>query len=135
VCGQKVGIDDGYVVWDSDPTERVHPFQIIHRGRCDRDDRPSSMSIDYFLGPNGLVVLTSMLSYGVVHTSGGRDSTPIPPEPNQFVDFMRRVQVPGYEEAREFLQSEEARDRFSDASEVFPYLQSTLRNIEEELNE
>jgi hypothetical protein len=125
VCGGVVTVDDGYVVWDA-PASPNHSFQIIHKVKCDRNDRKSNMPLSYFLGPDGLAVLTSMLSYGIVHTTNRSESAPPVPELNQFVDFLRRVQIPGYEEARDWLQSREAYDDLNDANEVYPYVQSSL---------
>ena len=126
VCGGIVTVENGYVVWDDPSEPATHSFQIIHKVKCDRNDRPSNMDLSYFLGPDGLAVLTSMLSYGILHTANGSQSMPSLPELNQFVDFMRRVQIPGYEEAREWLQTRDAYDQLNDANEVYPYVQSSL---------
>lgn len=46
-----------------------------------------------------------------------------------FIDFFRRVQLPYYEEARPRLATREVYEDWSDASEIAPYLQTSLRRI------
>ncbi len=128
VCGEdSVTADNGYVVWDMDrETMEDHSFSIIHQSRCDDDTMASSSPLAEFLGPDGLANLTSLLSLGPVMMKRESRDRPPPKDMTQFIDFFRRLQLPGYEQARPNFQTEVAYERLYDASELYPYLQTNL---------
>lgn len=129
-CGEWIeGAASGYVIWGAHGHDNA-AFEIIHQGKCDDRTKTHSAALGDFLGSDGLAYLTSLLSYGVVKNGMGvTSSDPLRRvhDIDQFVDFMRRVQVPFYEEARPYLLSPEAREHLSDANEVYPYLQEHLQ--------
>jgi hypothetical protein len=131
VCGES--IDDvarGYVVWKS----VTHPsgFMIIHQKICDpKGEYSASSALRDFLGVDGLAKLTSFLSAGELKMGQGtEDACRIAPaEMDHFIDFFRRVQLPYYEDARRRFSEDEVIQDLSDASEVYPYLERTLRRL------
>lgn len=122
-CGQWIeGADKGYVVW-GDKDGAATGFRVIHNGKCDDGALGKSAALGDFLGTDGLAKLTSLMSYGIARR---RQEQPKIHDMDQFTDFFRRMQLPLYEEARDYLKSPEGREEYSDASEVLPYLQRSL---------
>lgn len=131
VCGEDIkDPDDGYVIWKSNDQHKGHDFKIIHTGRCDKSSHLYSMSsaLTDFLGERGLTVLLSMLSLGPIKAKLGQTGCQIA-DLDEFVDFMRRVQVPFYEEARSHFNDPSLLEDYSDANEVAPYLPEELKCI------
>ena len=130
VCGEIIeSPEKGYVIYHNDQNHKDHGFKIIHQSRCDLKDHHSSMSLDTFLGSEGLAWLTSMLSIGPIKLRLGQKSGPDVRDMHEFMDFFRRCQTPYYEEARRYFNDEDILDRFSDANEVYPYLPDVLEMI------
>lgn len=131
-CGDLIeGADKGYVIWGAHRHNNTG-FEIIHQGRCDDKSKTHSAALRDFLGPNGFAYLTSLLTDGIVrteHTEMTREPLSRVHDINQFTDFMRRVQLPFYEEARDYLRTSEAWDRLYDANEYLPYTQDFLRDV------
>lgn len=137
-CGELIeSPEEGYVVWKNNDELKDHGFIIIHQGKCDpgrrgsasRDRYPCSLPLTDFLGVKGLVLLTSFLSLGKVKANLKQDNVIKVADVDQFIDFFRRVQVPYYEEARTKFKEPELLDWYSDANEILPYLEDTLKSI------
>jgi hypothetical protein len=130
VCGETVDAENGYVVWKTDENLKSHYFKIIHQDRCDPDgDYHSSAALKDFLGEDGLAYLLSHLSVGPIILRRNRKSLCDVADIDEYVDFIRRVQTPYYEEARQKFSDSEVREDFSDANEVSPYLPQNLKRI------
>lgn len=129
-CGEK--IDDpgkGYVIWRSDQDRFYYDFRIIHQARCDDKAFGSSKALNELLGPEGATYLLSFLSYGLLHTSMGRDSVCRIKDMDGFVDLFRRLQTPFYEQARRHFQDEKIVENHYDSSESYPYFPENLKKI------
>ena len=129
-CGQLITpADAGYVVWRATRDEhRYEDFRIIHQGRCDPGE-PFTMSLplESFLGADGLSMLLSWLDPdGMMRPP---QSQPPALDLRQFVDLVRRVQVPFYEQARPHLDDEDVQRHLADANEYLPYLPDVLERI------
>lgn len=130
-CGAPVTAADGYVVWDRIGDDDYSEFSIIHQSKCDDDTCNSSLPLADFLGADGAARLTSFLSLGPViltHSSSGGDRLP-KHSLTGWVDFFRRVQIPGYEEARKNLRDIRTAETLSDWNEVAPYTAVALQDI------
>lgn len=129
-CGGPVTVNDGYVVW-GDTTGEELGFRIIHQKICDDRYRfHASLPLSNFLGPDGLVKLTSFMSYGPLgHTPGEVVMPDRIKDVNLFVDFLRRVQIPYYEEARQWFENDDERERMGDWTESAPYMQDNLQRL------
>lgn len=133
VCGQLIAsADDGYVTWRHDEDHKDLGFKIIHRGQCDDKQDPSSEPLKDFLGSSGLARLLSFLSAGPLQRARGHKPYMQVGDMDGFVDFMRRVQTPFYEEARQKFKTDKVKDDYSDANEVLPYLPEYLERIAKE---
>ena len=130
VCGEIIGSpQEGYVIWKTSDVPKSHSFKIIHQGKCDLKDHPASAALEDFLGDNGLTYLLSHLSAGPLIASrngGGHRSVA---DIHEFVDLIRRLQIPYYEQARRKFSLAEVRNDFSDANEVYPYMPENLKRI------
>jgi hypothetical protein len=123
-CGETVTAANGYVIWNG--TGSPSNFKIIHQGRCDDKSVPYSQPLKDFLGPNGLAHITSMMSYGPVSAGQGVPKTP---HADDYIDFLRRVQLPFYEEARAAFADRDVREDLSDANQTYPYLQEVMKRL------
>ncbi|MFJ8963317.1 hypothetical protein ACIRG5_28420 [Lentzea sp. NPDC102401] len=146
VCHDPLSSDpnDGLVVWrDRRVNNRFEyfDFKIVHKTildapeprRCDPGSAAgysANLDLDHFLGPNGLAMLLSWLSPGPI--KGGDYSHIAVSDLNAYVDFVRRVQTPFYEEARPRLSDENTLHWLGDANEYYPYLPDTLRRVTED---
>lgn len=81
------------------------------------------------IGHDGQAWLLAMLSAGPLRGEEPRDYFPV--YPDQFVDLFRRLQTPGYEEARQRFGLASVLEAYADANEVQPYTPSELRRIAE----
>lgn len=128
-CGDTIeNPADGYVLWDR---RQAGPegYRIIHQGRCDDSSYRSSMPLESFLGADGLTYLLSFLSVGPIRRALGDQSSSAVRDIDSFVDFVRRVQIPGYEQARPHYADPDVQARYSDATEHFPYRQEAIDEL------
>jgi hypothetical protein len=129
-CGEEISrAEDGYVIWKTSD-QGATDFKIIHAGKCDDREYSSSMALDTYIGVGGLTHLMTFLSVGPVLLNGdlsgnsGRVAST-----DEFVDFVRRVQVPGYEQARRRYLDQDVREKLSDANEWYPYTDNVIQRI------
>lgn len=100
VCREEIETAErGYVIWKHEIGKPFHSWKIIHQGECDLDDHHCSGALVDFLGVEGLNVALSYLDDGPFAT-GGRGPGSSIPNLKEFVDFIRRVQIPYYDLAR-----------------------------------
>lgn len=125
-CGEKIAtVADGYVIWRSGDQPR--DFKIIHQGRCDNDRYECSAALSDFLGPEGLTYCLAFLDAGPIIRGYSNSSAQPLPDLFQFVDFMRRVQIPYYEEARRKFARPDVREDHCDWNEYAPYVPDALK--------
>lgn len=138
VCRRPVDIKDGYVVWSRYGKPHFE-YRIIHKKRCDTDGKKflSSLPLADLMGPDGLVKLTSWLSFGLADVAqekqtreSGAADYPLPPL-DPWVDLVRRLHVPHYEETRRLFLLPEVWDDISDCTESYPYLQDSMATFRE----
>lgn len=132
-CGQIIKrARDGYVVWRK-PTAQAPTadYRIIHQGQCDPGSSAgftSSLALTDLLGAEGLAWLLAWLSPGPL--LGPSDPQP-PQDLDAYVDLVRRLQTPWYEQARPRFQDTKVLQDLAGANEIYPYLPTTLRRIAE----
>jgi hypothetical protein len=127
-CGEAINdVAKGYVVWDR-RDDGPEGFRIIHQGRCDDKAYRSSMPLDEFLGVDGLNYLLSFLSLGPLRSGAGE--RPVVRDIDAFVDFVRRVQLPGYEAVRHLYRDPAVQRDYSDANEHYPYSQEAIAALQ-----
>lgn len=128
-CGDPVVEAEGYVIW-RDTDHKAHDFRIIHQTRCDDKDLQSSLPLADLVGPAGLAKLLSFLSYGrldQLKETGARPNRI--GDIDEFVDLIRRVQTPFYEQARPLFSLAEVQESMADWNEVAPYLPNELERL------
>lgn len=129
VCGGRIAdVEEGYVLWHS-ADGCAKDFKIIHRVKCDVADYESSMPLTSFVGADGLAWALSILSPGPIILRRSESEGYDMPDPHQLTDFIRRVQMPYYEEARRHFSKRRVRDAYHDANEVAPYRVLDLKRI------
>ncbi len=130
VCGEKIlKADDGYVVWKDDEHHKSHGFKVIHQGKCDKDKSFSlSAALGDFLGADGLAYCLSFLSLGALKQAHGETHVQAG-DLDGFVDFVRRMQTPNYEEARRLFSEQSVIEDNADSNEVGPYMQKNLLSL------
>lgn len=132
VCNKPVDLKKGYVVWKSDlPSLKDHSFRIIHQKDCDIDRRnySSSAALEDFVGIDGLAYVTTFLSLGPIKTKLNQGNFTKAKDMDELADFIRRVQLPYYEEARRHFNNPDLIEHYSDNNEYGPYTQESLKRI------
>lgn len=134
-CGEEIDrVVDGYVVWRvvDDEKHKYGDYRIVHQERCDPGSNRgfnSSMPLESFLGEEGLAMLLSWLSHGPL--VGSSERMPEVNDFDEYVDLVRRLHTPYYEQARARFHEEDVRYRFGDANTYLPYRPEELRSIAE----
>ncbi|MCK2240873.1 MULTISPECIES: hypothetical protein [unclassified Crossiella] len=140
-CGKPItsAPNDGIVVWrtrETDGRYLDHDFKIVHKTiepdpvphRCDPGNAggyDAHIDLTVLLGADGLAWLLSWLSAGPFLGGGHLQVADL----DEYVNLVRRLQTPYYEQARQNFNDEAVRDILCDASEVAPYLPDTLHRI------
>jgi hypothetical protein len=121
----------GIAVWDTDDQGRDHSFSIVHKNSCD-PAQPKWASLTELVGVDGLAYLLSFLSRGTIELARGRQSAQHVADFDEFVDFVRRLQLPNYDAARRHFADPRVVGDYHDHGEVTPYTQHFLRRIAKE---
>ena len=130
VCGNIIETpESGYVTWKTSGSAGSHSFKIIHKIKCDLKDHIASAELTQFLGERGLTYLLSHLSAGPIIISATGSSHRTVSNIDEFVDFLRRLQIPYYEQARRKFLLHQVSEDYADSNEVYPYLPDTLKRI------
>lgn len=117
--------EEAFIIWESQD-ELDTDFRIIHGGRCDDRSLTSSTPLTDYLGPDGLSNMLSSLSAGPIkNTQGERSDCDV--NLDAFIDLIRRLHLPYYEEARRLFRTEECLRDNADSNEFSPYCVAELR--------
>jgi hypothetical protein len=126
-CGEITGIDDGWLEWLDDPPG-AREFRIVHRvARCRNHTYRrggSDKNLRAFLGADGLQDMLSWLDIGPL-LAPQEPSTSRVADIRNYVDTLRRLQIPYYEEARRYFGEALSDGYFSDHNEVSIFLPET----------
>jgi hypothetical protein len=134
-CGNVIdGPEEGYVIWKRNAEHKDYDFRIIHQNECDDRAYSCSEALKEFLGRKGLAYILSFLSLGIVINALGSSAEPDVLNMDEFVDFIRRVQTPYYEDARIHYRNPEILDRLVDSNKVAPYTPENCELIVRELS-
>jgi hypothetical protein len=127
VCKEAISnTDNALITWESNDEHKCFDFKIAHKN-CANWGTKHSCELSTFLGSKGLAVLTSMLSRGKALEANINDIKDM----DEFVDLIRRLQLPYYEEARKSFGTFDVYELFGrDAHSV--YLPENLKKIIEE---
>ena len=130
VCGNIIeDISEGYVIWKKTKELKSHGFKIVHKTKCDLKDHVASNELKKFLGDKGLAYLLSKLSLGPIMGHINQESRCGVNDFDEFVDFIRRLQTPYYEQARRHFSNRDVLDEYCDSNEYLPYLPEELKDI------
>src|ERR1700704_3579748 len=131
-CGKIVAAGGGWVEWLSGSATAAgpHSFRIVHhQPSCHRHthafDR-ADLHLTAFLGAPGLQIFLSMLDVGPLLSPSAE---PHQPEMRSFVDTIRRLHIPYYEEARRYMAEAQSDGYFGDQNEVSVFLPETCKAI------
>ena len=103
-CAQLItSVNDGWVEWlaseDDTGASILNGLRLVHRESCRYDARMvfrnrrsvvEGLCLERFIGPDGLILLLSLLAEGELPTV-------------EVIELAKRVQVPGYELARNLV--------------------------------
>ncbi len=128
VCHKLIdNLDRGYVIWKSQTGGRDHDFKIIHQSDCDLPDHDSSMALRDCLGQDGLNMLLMFLSPGAVLKQFEKKPRLSVPNLDEWVDLVRRVQIPYYDLARPLFKHPQFIADFCQSGEWTTYRPKTLK--------
>ncbi|MBS3182407.1 hypothetical protein [Leucobacter manosquensis] len=117
---------DALVTWRITDAHKASGFAITHQGPCDIDANELSLELTEFLGEDGLERLLALLSHGPFLNTAEQ---PKIADMDAFVDFFRRLQTPGYEEARLYFDHPTVKQQVSEANGYAPYTRRCLEWI------
>ncbi|MFA7056641.1 MAG: hypothetical protein WC155_03655 [Candidatus Cloacimonadales bacterium] len=110
-------------------------LKLSIRGDCDDGKSAQSCALEDFLGSDGVNNLLSFYSIGplkrALYPDEGSSKSRIF-DNDEFIDLIRRVQIPYYEEARQYFNKGEVVEYYSDNHEYAPYLPHILKKIIED---
>ena len=103
-CAQLItSVSEGWVEWlaseDDHGATILSGLRLVHRESCRYDPRKvfrsgrtvvEGLSLERFVGPDGLILLLSLLAAGELPTT-------------EVIEMAKRVQIPGYELARNLI--------------------------------
>jgi hypothetical protein len=138
-CHQVIdGADAGFLEW-LEGDDRARGFRIVHHapssprypdGDCYRytnERHRMDNHLDSFVGSRGLVYLLGFLDRGPMHDPNYESSGVV--NIREWVEIVRRLHTPLYEEARRYWRDAEAGGFFEGANEISPYVPNTLWRI------
>jgi len=148
-CHQRIDDPDrGHMEWIVDQRDRAAGFRIVHQGRSwpgPVRGEPSASVLDcrrytqhfgrhdldltQFLGTDGLVEMLALLDPGPHHQPDFNG--PHVRNVREFVEVVRRLHVPYYEEARLYWDRARRDGFFEDMNEVVIFLPFTLKSLVE----
>jgi len=146
-CGEVISSPkEGYLEWLSDDDHKAYDFVMVHHAihspkRSGKDcylhahsPRSSSSSLDNYTGPNAQAYLYRFLDFGEYHDP---DNTgPKLKDIREFVNLMRRLTIPYYEEARRYFGETKYRDMLAGgANEILMFTPAFLKQVIEECQE
>jgi hypothetical protein len=122
-------VSDGWVEWldseDDGGATILTGLRLVHRGSCRYDPRTvfrndrsvvEGLSLERFVGPDGLILLLSLLAVGEL-------------PPSEVIELAKRVQTPGYELARNLVGKGNLRKLFPPVLGHGCYLQSEIAEL------
>ncbi|NQY79018.1 MAG: hypothetical protein HRT47_01775 [Candidatus Caenarcaniphilales bacterium] len=128
-----VSPDEGYLEWVGGVGIKDHSFKIIHhKHECQRKEKdlPNGFikdgSLSRYLGVENLQNLYTLLHPGPLY---GKGKGILVEDINEYMEILRRLTIPYYEEARIYWPLAEEDGFFCDVNEVYPCLVSTLKLI------
>ncbi len=136
-CGELIHEPShGYVewTWTEEDDQRLdsgwrivhHPLHSPRPNGC-YADLPLSTALDEYLSSDGQARLLAFLDVGRhIRTSERRNRVK---DMEEYVEFVRRLTLPHYEEARRYWSRAEQDGYFDGASEVWPYTQVALKEM------
>lgn len=143
-CGELIeDPEHGYVEWDhtnDDDTHRDFGWRIVHHKlHSPRSgtqgcylNLPASVALNRFLGPEGQARILAFFDIGEhLNTSGTRIRI-TDQHMREFIEFVRRVSLPYYEEARRYWRKAEKDGFFDGANEHWPYTPDHLKRLIEQ---
>lgn len=140
-CGQIiVKPEDGYVQFNRDINGQYDDFIIVHhattsplrgtnRKNCYKYD--SDCDLESFLGHHGLVEVLSFIDAGPYHLP---DFSLRVSNIRKWADFVKRLQLPYYEQARMFWNRASSDGYFGDSNEIYIYTPGNLKRMIEHYN-
>ncbi len=122
-------VNNGWVEWlaseDDAGAAIVNGLRLVHRESCRYDARTvfrnrrsvvEGLCLERFIGPDGLILLLSLLAVGELPTV-------------DVIELAKRVQIPGYELARNLTGKENLSQLFPPALGHGCYLQSEMDEV------
>lgn len=142
--------EDGWIEWLHEKDEATqsyknHGFKIVHHSSAspinddgkrygcyhyNNNSNRSDSHLSYFLGENSLVHLYSNLDPGEAFVTS--DKLPLVTNMREYVEIMRRLSIPFYEEARSYWSEAKNDGYFQGANELWTYLPRTLKALIEQ---
>lgn len=126
--------EDGYVQFHYNEDHVYDDFIIVHHApesplrKHGRDcyKYHSDCELKSFLGTHGLVEVLALLDPGPYHTPKFKERVI---NVRKWADFVRRLQLPYFEEARIYWERASADGYFGDSNEIYIYVPDKLKSM------
>lgn len=131
ICGKAIkNTDEVLLIWKYDENLNDYDFKFVHKTTnekrgCDINSYPASAHLSDFIGLDGMAYLLSFLSHGKAIRKNGNSIKDL----DEFIDVIRRIQTPYYEEARRYFHTEKTQSLIEGCNEYYPYTQKILKKI------
>lgn len=122
--------EDGIIVWRKTTEHLDADHRIVHRDHDPGDgDFASHEELTNYLGPEGLIRMTACLTVGPIQLAQHQPERNSIGDLAAYVDLIRRLHVPYYEEARRRFGDPDIAEQFADSSEIAPYFPERLKEM------
>lgn len=141
-CSETIeNIEDGVVEWhrkseDNSPLTLNSKFRIVHHitssplksnNGCAHVPSLSTSKLKDFLGENGMIYILKLIDQGIFHRS--KFNEPEVADVLEYVEFVRRLTIPYYEEARLYFGHAESDVITKGLNEIRVYQPDILKSI------
>ena len=130
-CGQDVSGPDGQLTFRNEAAEPflAYEFRIVHPSSCQRaNDNAVTEELHTYLGEDGL---TRLLAYLTAGPGRAREPGLAVRDIDEFVDLIRRLHTPYYEQARERFTDPQIAQALRSDDRWHPYRPANLRRLAE----
>lgn len=134
-CGEVIkSPKDGYVQWNRNSDLEISDFVIVHHKPASPRKHTENgcyiydcdCDLESFLGESGIVELHGLLDPGPYHMPEYKTMVT---NIRKWSDFYKRLQLPYYEEARQYWDRAMHDGYFGDSNEIYIYLPENLKRM------
>jgi hypothetical protein len=132
-------VQDGWLEWINEHGDQgAHSFRIVHRKsrsplpkgcyQHENERGRSDLDLDQYVDPDRVGALYRFLHIGPLHDPENSKPPQVQNIP-EFMEIIRRLTIPYYEEARLYWENAEEDGFFDGVNENWPYMSDNLKHL------